>query len=45
MDKPILLFDESANLPFIIPQGSLIVMSGDFPVKIFYTLEQGNGSK
>lgn len=45
MDEPILLFDESANLPLIIPQGSLIVMSGDFPVKIFYTLDQGTGSK
>lgn len=45
MDKPILLFDESANLPLIIPQGSLVVMSGDFPVKIFYTLDQGIGSK
>ncbi len=45
MDKPILLFDESANLPLIIPQGSLIVMSGDFPVKIFFTLDQVTGSK
>ncbi|MBK8201129.1 MAG: hypothetical protein IPK68_01970 [Bdellovibrionales bacterium] len=45
MDEPILLFDESANLPLIIPKGSLVVMSGDFPVKIFYTLDQGIGSK
>lgn len=41
VDRAILLFDERRVLPLIIPQGSLIVMNGDFPVKIFYTLDQG----
>lgn len=44
-DAPIVLFDENSQLPLIVPRGSLVVMNTDrdFPVEIFYTLDQNIG--